>query len=196
MSLRPTILPAIIQKILEQAKREREEADELHRRRQQEEQLGRTNKQRAFAEREKEHEEYVAAIKSSLWGTEQRKVISLVVVVSATCAIAFYGWNYQNKDHALKTGGSLAADAVREAFVKFIGTRNLDNIKPRRTTVSGSYALQSWGGDVTGGAALLRYDRASNKWLIVETGGGAWSHSELVKMGVPQATATDLMEGQ
>jgi hypothetical protein len=89
--------------------------------------------------------------------------------------------------------GTQSKEAVQAAYRNALLKDNVDNIKLYQTTVSGRYALQSWRGDNSGGAALLKFDSVQNKWTIVNPGGGAWTVDALVEMGVPQDTASALL---
>ncbi len=70
---------------------------------------------------------------------------------------------------------------------------NQDNIKLGRTAVTEEWALQDWVGDETGGEALLKYDAETKVWVVVDSGGGAWSVEGLVQLGVPEAVAVSLL---
>ncbi|MEK7109137.1 MAG: hypothetical protein AAB919_01750 [Patescibacteria group bacterium] len=46
-----------------------------------------------------------------------------------------------------------------------------------------------------GGEALLKYDDAQGRWVIVVSSGGAWGVFGLIKAGVPTSTAESLRAG-
>lgn len=85
--------------------------------------------------------------------------------------------------------------AVQAAYQSVLSKNNFDNVRLYQTAISEGYALQSWKGDSIGGEALLKFDTAQNKWIIVDPGGGAWSVLGLVQMGVPQSAAESLVAG-
>ena len=66
-------------------------------------------------------------------------------------------------------------------------------ITPYGNVIVGDYALQGWGGQNTGGEALLKYDAAQSRWNIVSSSGGALAVDDLSRMGVPLDTATTLV---
>jgi hypothetical protein len=88
-----------------------------------------------------------------------------------------------------------AKQAVQSAFKNKIVPNDKDNTKLRQTVIAGDYALQVWGSDVMGGEALLKYDAAQARWVVLAMGGGAWSVDGLVDEGVPRAAATTLLAG-
>jgi len=99
-------------------------------------------------------------------------------------------------DNTTTPGASTAAkaQAVQQTYQAVLEEDgNPDNTKLGRTAVEGEWALQIWYGDIAGGQALLRYETASEKWVIVGEGGGAWSVEGLVYFGVPEDIATKLL---
>lgn len=62
-----------------------------------------------------------------------------------------------------------------------------------KPVIASQYAIQTWSDENKGGQALLEY-RSGQGWLLVTMGGGAWSVDDLMKLGVPQATAKQLLE--
>ena len=84
---------------------------------------------------------------------------------------------------------------IQSAFQNEIAPYNNDNVKMHETVTSGDYALQVWIGNNTGGEALLKYDSAQGRWVVLSGGGGAWSVGSLVAAGVPKDTAAILLTG-
>lgn len=85
---------------------------------------------------------------------------------------------------------------VKAAFQNEIAPYNDDNVKLYETVVVGGWAIQAWMGDVRSGEALLKYEAAQSKWILVSGGGGVWTVESLVDdMGVPPATAEALLRG-
>lgn len=72
--------------------------------------------------------------------------------------------------------------------------QNADLITLRGTTIVSTYALQEWGDENKGGQALLEYN-SSQGWILISMGGGVWSVSSLVQIGVPQLIAEQLVAG-
>ncbi|MDB5225560.1 MAG: hypothetical protein JWL87_512 [Candidatus Adlerbacteria bacterium] len=85
--------------------------------------------------------------------------------------------------------------AARAAFQREVDADNPDNIKLGTTIVSGGYALQAWGGDITGGEAVLKYDMGLGRWILVVSSGGTWGAAGLASYGVPEDTAAALVAG-
>lgn len=80
--------------------------------------------------------------------------------------------------------------AIAQSFLGQI--QNPDLIQLQGTAVASDYALQIWEDENKGGEALLRYD-PSLGWTLVSLGGGEWSSSALVALGVPPTTAEQLV---
>ncbi len=132
-------------------------------------------------------------------------VILLILVVLVGGGVALF--LYKNAQVAPGTGGisnpvtlpsipepsSQTKAAVQSAFESEIAPYNNDNVKLYDTAVVGSYALQLWRGTHTGGEGLLTYDSKKGGWVVITTGGGAWSVAGLVEAGVPQETASALL---
>lgn len=86
-------------------------------------------------------------------------------------------------------------ESVRAAFQSEIAPYDDDHTKLYKTVVVGEYAIQVWSGDNKGGQALLKYEVGQSQWVLISGGGGVWSLAGLVEMGVPQDTATALLQG-
>ncbi len=93
------------------------------------------------------------------------------------------------------TAKILTEKSVQFAFQDEIAPYNDDNSKLHETVVAGDYALQVWYGDNIGGEALLKYDNASGRWIVISGGGGAWSLDGLLAQGVPKYVAEILFAG-
>lgn len=88
-----------------------------------------------------------------------------------------------------------STQAVQAALRAVFAKAPSDNIELYKTSIVGDYALQVYAGDISGGQALMKYDRAQNTWVLLEPGGGAWSIEGLVVAGVSEDTARALIEG-
>lgn len=89
-----------------------------------------------------------------------------------------------------------AAGTQPEISQAFLGQiQNSDLITLKGTTIVSTFALQTWGDENKGGEALLQYD-SSRGWVLISMGGGAWSVSSLVSVGVPQSVAEQLISGR
>lgn len=71
--------------------------------------------------------------------------------------------------------------------------QNEDKINLENPVVSGEYALQNWSDENKGGQALLKYKEGKG-WILISMGGGAWSVSDLVQLGVSASSAKDLLK--
>lgn len=96
---------------------------------------------------------------------------------------------------AATSQGGGSKEAVQAAFKNAIAPYDQDHTQVRNTVVVGEYALQVWVGDVMGGQALLKYDAAQNRWILIASIGGAFSVAGLKKEGVPQRTVLALLDG-
>ena len=57
-----------------------------------------------------------------------------------------------------------------------------------------TYALAEWAGENTGGQVVFAYDSISKTWKVILTDGGILEKSSLLKAGVPDDTATQLLK--
>jgi hypothetical protein len=62
------------------------------------------------------------------------------------------------------------------------------------TYIYKNYAFQVWFDEDVGGEALLRWN--GSVWELVSLGGGAWEDYTLVSLGVPQETATYMVNNR
>lgn len=77
-----------------------------------------------------------------------------------------------------------SAQSVVDAFNSALPQPNSDNVKPQATAMVGDWALQEWSGTYSSGQALMHYDAAQGKWVMISSGGGVWNVADLVKLGV------------
>lgn len=135
-----------------------------------------------------------------------RRFLTIIFLVFTGAAVIFgvllivgYYRHEKVSDQKFQTSSGYAPatpaqiGAVRNTFQSSIPSNNPDRIKPRETVIADKYALQSWGGDVMGGQALLKYDARTGSWAVVDFGGGAWSVEGLVAAGVPRNEAEALV---
>jgi hypothetical protein len=88
-----------------------------------------------------------------------------------------------------------AKAAIQTAYLAEVAKHPGGNTQLYELSVVGEYALQVWIDDYMGGQALLRFDTAQQKWVLVDGGGGAWSVDTLVSAGVPEDVAQKLLAG-
>jgi hypothetical protein len=58
------------------------------------------------------------------------------------------------------------------------------------------YALQPWKDGTGAGGETLLQRSATGAWRIIAPGGGAWSESDLISLGVPNDIAARLLNGR
>ncbi|MDE2071171.1 MAG: hypothetical protein KGI70_00340 [Patescibacteria group bacterium] len=92
-----------------------------------------------------------------------------------------------------QSGTTAQQQAVQAAFQSRLPADNPNHTKLYATVIVGDYALQVWAGDVMGGEAVLKYNTGTNKWELIDAGGGAWSVDTLAGIGVPTTTAQSLL---
>lgn len=77
---------------------------------------------------------------------------------------------------------------LRSAFYEVPDT---ENATINRIAVSGTYALVSWTEEDAG--AMLVFKLVNSDWVLLEADGGGYSVEALVDLGVPQASAVELV---
>lgn len=87
------------------------------------------------------------------------------------------------------SGNNTNSDVTKDFNIQINGGESLVLDKP---IISENYALQNWSDQNKGGQALLKYNQ-SQGWVLITMGGGAWSVSDLIKVGVPKAIAEQLL---
>lgn len=85
---------------------------------------------------------------------------------------------------------NIDASVMSDFKLQISGSNKLTLDEP---VVSSNYAIQTWSDENKGGQALLKYV-PSQGWVLVTMGGGAWSVEDLTKVGVPKATAEQLLK--
>lgn len=125
-------------------------------------------------------------------------LVAFAVIFGVLWLVGYQSENVSDQKFQTPSGYTPATPAqftaVRNTFQSNIPSNNPDNIKPRETVIADRYALQTWGGNVMGGQALLKYDARTGSWTVVDFGGGAWSVEGLVAAGVPRNEAEALVK--
>lgn len=70
--------------------------------------------------------------------------------------------------------------------------RSVVGVALGRGGVVGEYAIQHWSDAAQGGEAILKFNRDTRQWTLLDLGGGAWDVDGLVTLGVPRETARAL----
>lgn len=84
--------------------------------------------------------------------------------------------------------------AVASDFLSQLDDASARSLTLERLTVVDGYTLQNWGTEHMGGQALLRFDPAAGRWMLLTMGGGAWDADSLVSVGVPRDVAVLLVK--
>ena len=141
---------------------------------------------------------FIQRKRDSMYGSSEGWAISDSAKVSRTS-----GNNYQHGFFTIKgyriqhLPGAASADPRERTVASDFLSQVSENEGPADMVldtlrIASGYALLGWSDENTGGEALLRFDAATGRWVLIQNTGGAYDANSLIALGVPRAAAARL----